>query len=119
MDHYEVRGWRCLHRHFCITQLTHLFCARMRQKFDDRTMHDDPLEHLTTEQVRRAMNAWMEAAQRLTKVERLQRELAKQNYYRCRNAQAQKSHTKTRTADLQSLGIDPDRIKTCIPPASD
>lgn len=119
LDHYEVRGWRCLHRHFYVTQLTHLFCARMRQKFDDSTMHDDPLEHLTTEQVRRAANVWMEAAQGLTKVERLQRELAKQQYYRRRNAQAQKSHTKTRTARLRSQGIDPDRIKTCIPPAPD
>ena len=34
LDHYEVRGWRCLHRHFYLTQLSHLFCARMRQKFD-------------------------------------------------------------------------------------
>jgi SRSO17 transposase len=77
LDHYEVRGWRCLHRHFYLTQLTHLFCARMRQKFDDPTMHDDSLEHLTTEQVRRAMNTWLEAAQRrLTTVARFQRELA-------------------------------------------
>jgi SRSO17 transposase len=120
LDHSEVRGWRCLHRHFYVTQLTHLFCARIRQKFDDRTMHDGPLEHLTTEQVRRAMNVWMEAAQgRWTKEARLQRELAKQQYYRRRNAQARQSHTKTRTARLRSLGIDPDRIKTCIPPASD
>src|ERR1051326_6610713 len=33
LDHYEVRGWRCLHRHFYLTQLSHLFCARVRQKF--------------------------------------------------------------------------------------
>ena len=37
LDHYEVRGWRCLHRHFYLTQLSHLFCARMRQKFDAAT----------------------------------------------------------------------------------
>jgi SRSO17 transposase len=120
LDHYEVRGWRCLHRHFYVTQLTHLFCARMRRKFDDKTMDDGPLDHLTTEQVRRAMNAWMAAAKgRLTKEARLQRELDKQHYYRRRNAQARQSHTKTRTARLRSLGIDPDRIKTCIPPAPD
>ncbi len=65
LDHYEVRGWRCLHRHFYLTQLSHLFCARMRQKFDAATPRDDSLEHLTTEQVRRAMNAWLlTAAQR-------------------------------------------------------
>lgn len=117
LDHYEVRGWRCLHRHFYLTQLTHLFCARMRQKFDDATTADDPLEHLTTEQVRRAMNTWLEAAQgRLTKVARFERELAKQEYYQRRNAQARRSHTKTREAKLRSLGIDADRIKSCIPP---
>jgi SRSO17 transposase len=116
LDHYEVRGWRCLHRHYYVTQLTHLFCARMRQKFDAATMPDEPLEHLTTEQVRRAMNAWLEAAEgRLTKVARLQRELAKQQYYQRRNAQARRSHAKTRMAQLRSMGIDADRIKSCIP----
>ena len=116
LDHYEVRGWRCLHRHFYLTQLTHLFCARARQKFNDATTTDDPLEHLTTEQVRRAMEIWLEAAQgRLTKVARFKRELAKQEYYQRRNAQAQRSHTKTRKAKLRSLGIDADRIKSCIP----
>ena len=116
LDHYEVRGWRCLHRHFYLTQLSHLFCARMRQKFDAVTTRDDPLEHLTTEQVRRAMNTWMDtAAGRLTRVEHLQRELAKQQYYQRRNAQARRSHTKTRKARLKSLGIDVDHIKSCIP----
>ena len=116
MDHYEVRGWRCLHRHFYVTQLSHLFCARMRQKFDAATPRDDPLEHLTTEQVRRAMNAWLQAAAgRLTTAERLERELAKQRYYQRRNAQARRSHTKTQKAQLKSLGIDADRIKSCIP----
>jgi len=118
LDHYEVRGWGCLHRHFYLTQLTHLFCARMRQKFDDATTHDDPLEHLTTEQVRRAMNIWLETARgRLTKAERFQRELAKQQYYQHRNTQAQRSHVKSRKARLLSLGIDADRIKSCIPPS--
>lgn len=116
LDHYEVRGWRCLHRHFYLTQLTHLFCARIRQKFDEATMPNDPLEHLTTEQVRRAMNTWLEAARgRLTKTARFQRELAKQHYYQRRNALAQRSHAKTRMTRLRSLGVDADRIKSCIP----
>jgi SRSO17 transposase len=118
LDHYEVRGWRCLHRHFYLTQLTHLFCARMRQKFDDAARRDDSLEHLTMEQVRRAMNAWLETALgRMTKEARWQRELAKQQYYQRRQAQAQRSHVKTRKARLRSLGIDADRIKSCIPPS--
>jgi SRSO17 transposase len=119
LDHYEVRGWRCLHRHFYLTQLSHLFCARMRQKFDVVTPGDDPVERLTTEQVRRAMNAWLEITERrLAKAERFERELAKQRYYKRRNAQARRSHTKTRRARLKLLGIDPDRIKSCIPRTS-
>jgi hypothetical protein len=119
MDHYEVRGWRCVHRHFYLTQLSQLFCARVRQQFEATTTRDDPLEHLTMEQVRRAMNAWLEiAAERLTKAERFQQELDKQEYYQRRNAQAQRSHTKTRTARMQSMGIDPDCIKSCVPRAS-
>jgi SRSO17 transposase len=119
LDHYEVRGWRCLHRHFYLTQLSHLFCARMRQQFDAATPRDDSLEQLTMEQVRRAMNAWLEAAaEQLTKVEKLERELTKQRYYQRRNAQARRSHTKTRKARLKSLGIDAERIKSCIPQSS-
>ena len=115
LDHYEVRGWRCLHRHFYLTQLSHLFCARMRQKFAAATPGDEP-EQLTVEQVRRAINAWLVAAAgRLSMTQRLQRELTKQQYYQRRNAQARKSHTKTRKHRLKALDIDPDRIKTCIP----
>jgi SRSO17 transposase len=116
LDHYEVRGWRCLHRHFYLAQLSHFFCARMRQKFDATTPRDDPLEHLTMEQVRRAMNAWLEvAAKQLTKAEQFEQELIKQRYYQRRNAQARRSHTKTRQARLKSLGIDAERIKSCVP----
>jgi len=115
LDHYEVRGWRCLHRHFYLTQLSHLFCARMRQKFAAATPGDEP-EQLTVEQVRRAMNAWLVAATgRLSMTERLQRELTKQKYYQRRNAQARKSHTKTRKHRLKALDIDADRIKICVP----
>jgi SRSO17 transposase len=118
LDHYEVRGWRCLHRHFYLVQLSHLFCARMRQQFEAATPQSDSLEQLTTEQVRRAMNTWLEAAAgRLSPSERYRRERAKQAYHQRRNAQARRSHTKTRKARLLALGIDADRIKTCVPPS--
>jgi SRSO17 transposase len=118
LDQYEVRGWRCLHRHFYLTQLSHLFCARMRQKFDTATPGDDSMERLTMEQVRRAVNTWLaDAAKRLTTAERFERELARQQYYQQRNARARRSHTKTRKAQLKSLGIDAERIKSCIPPS--
>ena len=32
LDHYQVGGWRCLHRHFYVTQVSHLFCARIRHQ---------------------------------------------------------------------------------------
>jgi hypothetical protein len=115
LDHYEVRGWRCVHRHFYLTQLSHLFCARVRQKFDAEIAHDDPLEKLTMEQVRSAINTWIQiAAPRLSKAERIEKKLAKQQYYEKRAAQAQRSHTKTRKARLKALGIDADRIKSCL-----
>jgi SRSO17 transposase len=117
LDHYEVRGWRCVHRHFYLVQLSHLFCARVRQKFDAQIVRADPLEHLTMEQVRRAINVWLQAAApRLGKTERLEKEIAKQQYYQRRAAQTQRSHTKTRKARLKALGIDADRIKSCVIP---
>jgi len=117
LDHYEVRGWRCVHRHFYLVQLSHLFCARIRQKFDEEVVHDDPLEHLTMEQVRHAVNTWLQtAAPRLNKRKRLEKEIAKQQYYQSRAAQAQRSHTKTRKARLAAVGIDVDCIKSCVPP---
>ncbi len=117
LDHYEVRGWRCVHRHFYLTQLSHLFCARVRQKFDAQIVRDDPLEQLTLEQVRRAVNTWLQTmALRLSKTKCLEKELAKQQYYQRRAIQARRSHTKTRQARLNALGIDADRIKSCVPP---
>ena len=37
MDQFQVRGWRCVHRHFNVTQLSQLFCARVRQEYDEAT----------------------------------------------------------------------------------
>lgn len=115
LDHYEARGWQCIHRHFYLTQLSHLFCARIRQQFEAEAPADDPLEHLTTEQVRRAVNAWLETDANRSPMTRLLRELTQQKYYQRRNAQAQQSHTKTRLARLRSLQIDAERIKSCDP----
>jgi len=79
----------------------------------------DPLEHLTTEQVRRAIGTWLRVSTtRGTKAEVLEKELAKQRYHQQRNAQAQRSHTKTRKERLKDLSIDVDRIKSCVPSSS-
>lgn len=36
LDHFEVRGWRSIHRHLYVTQLSHLFCSRMRQALREK-----------------------------------------------------------------------------------
>ena len=115
MDHYEVRGWQCLHRHFYVTQLSHLFCARMRLEYD--TNSDEELDRITVEQIRSAVNTHLDTADlppsaRRTRIED---ELRKQQYYQRRNKQARKSHTKTRMGQMAALGIDVDKIKSCLP----
>ena len=115
MDHYEVRGWRCLHRHFYLTQLSHLFCARMR--LEDDTDSDEQLDRMTVEQVRSAVNTWLETADLPPSVRRarFEDELRKQQWYQRRNKQARQSHTKTKIGRLATLGIDLDKIKSCLP----
>jgi len=64
------------------------------------------------------MNVWLGTFdQDLTPTGRLKREQEKQDYYQRRNRQARLSHTKTRRERLAALGIDPDRIKSCVPRA--
>jgi len=36
MDHFEVRGWHSIHRHLYVSQLSHLFCSRMRQALREK-----------------------------------------------------------------------------------
>jgi SRSO17 transposase len=114
MDHYQVRGWRCLHRHFYLTQASYLFCARIRQQYD--TAEGQEADRLTIEQVRSAMNAWLSAAdlKPAARRKRHAKDRNKQRYHQRRNRHARESHTKTRTARLNALGIDAHQIKSCI-----
>jgi hypothetical protein len=115
MDHYQVRGWRCLHRHYFVTQLSQLFCAGVRQEYDHSSA--DQADGLTIEQVRSATNTWLQAVglQPAARQEAYQKELENQNYYQRRSEQARKSHTKTRIERLSALGISVDEIKACFP----
>ena len=110
MDHYEVRGWGSIHRHFFVTQLSHLFCARVRQEYDS------PTEPLTIEQVRSAINTWLDAVDLKPSARqgRYLHQLSTQAYYQRRNAQAQKSHRLARITELQTLGIQLNKIKSCV-----
>lgn len=36
MDHFETRSWQAIHRHFYITQLSLLFCARVHQRLREK-----------------------------------------------------------------------------------
>jgi len=36
MDHFEVRSWTAIHRHFYISQLSQLFCARIHQELREK-----------------------------------------------------------------------------------
>jgi SRSO17 transposase len=118
LDHFECRGWRCIHRHLYVTILSGLFCARVRQKLSASELVTSG-ELLTMEQVRRAANVFIETI-RMTpqkRNEHLKKELARQRYYTARNATAARSHKKTRTKRLKELGIDPASIKS-VPPKS-
>ena len=33
-DHFEVRGWRAIHRHMYLTQVSHLYLSKMREKLN-------------------------------------------------------------------------------------
>ena len=111
MDHFEVRGWRCIHRHYYVTGLSYLLCNRIRQSLDK-----DQTGELTVEQVRRSVNAYLAHGHLPSPLrdEAFEKEIADQRYYQERSAQAKKSHTKTRIKFYLTLGIDVDKIKSCI-----
>lgn len=116
LDHFECRGWQCIHRHLFITILSQLFCARVRHQLSPS---DDVVsgELLTMEQVRRAANVVVESMAYPPRIrEQLYRdEIERQRYHAARNARASKSHRITRRKRLAELGIDPDKIKF-VPP---
>ena len=113
LDHFECRMWQCIHRHLSLVILSHLFCARVREKYcESENVLDGEL--LSTEQVRRTMNVYLEVNDqpRRYRERAYEKELSQQTYYQHRNAQASKYHGKRRRKRLLELGIDPDKIKS-------
>ncbi len=115
-DHFECRGWRSIHRHLFVTILSQLFCARVRQKLSPSEEVFSG-ELLTTEQVRRAANVVVGSMSLPPRVRHnlFDAEASRQLYYARRNAQAARSHHKTRRKRLIELGINPDKIKAIFP----
>ena len=111
MDHFEVRGWRCIHRHYYLTGVSYLLCSRIREQLDT-----GQTGALTVEQVRQSLNTYL-TFQHLAPEDRdrqFEKAISDQRYYQTRNAQARKSHTKTRRQLYEKLEIDVDAIKSCI-----
>jgi len=115
-DHFECRGWRCIHRHLYVTILSGLFCARIRQQLSPSYKVTSG-ELLTMEQVRRAADVFLAVIDLPPQHRRqsYEAELTRQSYYQRRNAAASRSHCKTRLRELWNLGIHPDQIKSVLP----
>lgn len=117
-DHFECRGWRCIHRHLYVTILSGLFCARVRRQLSPSQLVASG-ELLTLEQVRRAANVFLDALDLPPQLRRKRyaQELQQQRYHQRRNAAASRAHRQTRLQQLRQLGIDPNQIKS-VPPKS-
>lgn len=115
-DHFECRGWGCVHRHLIVTIISQLFCARVREKLCPSEVVTDA-QRLTLEQVRRAANVYLDARDlpRAARLTLYQAELQRIDYYQARNAAASRSHFKTRMKYYESMGIDPTKIKSVEP----
>ena len=111
LDHFEVRGWRCIHRHYYVTGLSFLICSRIRQSLDKTDERK-----LTVGQVRSSINCWLQYHDLPPEIRdsEFQKELDKQCYHQQRNAQAKESHTKTRIQMYLEIGIDIHKNKSCV-----
>lgn len=109
LDHFEGRGYPGLLRHLILSAVSLLFLARARQ------MLLDTYPELTVSQVRQATSAiiqswWLTP----TDGERLLHDTAyRLQYYQKRNAQARRSHTRTRKRRIEALSIDFETIQKC------
>ena len=75
-----------------------------------------PPESLTVDQIRYALSQWFQAGRfgRSAKRIVLQDAAVLIRYHRHHNTLARTSHTKTRRKELLKLGINVDRIRSCL-----
>ena len=112
-DHFECRGWGCVHRHLIVTIVAQLFCAQVRHRLCPSEIVTDA-QRLTLEQVRRAADVFiccLDLPPRIRK-RRYEAELKRIRYHQRRNAMSSRSHCQTRIAAYHAMGIDPDGIKS-------
>ncbi|MBB3206501.1 SRSO17 transposase [Rhodopirellula rubra] len=115
-DHFECRGWGCVHRHMIVTIVSQLFCARVRYQMCRSEVVTDA-QRLTLEQVRRATNMVIRCIglPRQVREAQYEAELNRIVYYQRRNAEASYHHRRKRFAAYRAMGIDPDTIKRVEP----
>jgi SRSO17 transposase len=109
LDHFEGRRYPGLLRHLILSAVSLLFLARSRLNM----LESYP--ELTVSQVRQATSAMIQSwwltpsdAERL-----ISHTAYRLQYYQRRNAQARKSHTRTRIRKLEAMGISLDTIPKC------
>lgn len=112
-DHFECRGWQCVHRHLVVTILAQLFCARVRHQLCPSEVVANA-ERLTLEQVRRVSDVFIASMDLPPQIRRrrYQAEHERIRYHQVRNAAASLCHRKRRYDEYRAIGIDPDRIKS-------
>jgi len=113
LDHFEVRSWPAIHRHYYATQISHLFCSRIHQRLRKKTTESF---YLTVEQVRLAACVCIEAKSLSPSVRKKKfcqtAEIIA--YYQRRNRQARISHTRKTLHRLKCLGIKVHQLPSCV-----
>ena len=109
LDHYEGRCYTGMIRHIILCALSLLFLSKARLELSQN------YPEVTVSQIRQATSAlvaswWQSETAGNSNIEQAARRI---DYYQNRNAQARKSHAKTRIAKLESLGINMDTVRRC------
>jgi hypothetical protein len=56
MDHFEMRNWQGIHRHFYITQLSMLFCSRIQQGLREKNSREYVFDRRTGSPSRKCLD---------------------------------------------------------------
>ena len=112
MDHFEVRGWRSIHRHLYITQLSHLFCVRVHRQLREKNDGHALPNRRTSPPGGLYLRTGPVAPARRDAYEKTAESIA---YYQRRNRAARQSHTRTTIRRLAQLGVKLLWLPSCAP----